>query len=54
MENINWLALVVAALSILVIGFIWYHPKVFGTIWMKEIGMTEEKAKKGNIKYMTN
>ncbi|NQY29628.1 MAG: DUF1761 domain-containing protein [Flavobacteriaceae bacterium] len=49
MENINWLALVVAALSTLVVGFVWYHPKVFGTIWMKEIGMTEEKAKKGNM-----
>ena len=49
MENINWLALAVAALSTLVIGFIWYHPKVFGTIWMKEIGMTEEKAKKGSM-----
>jgi len=49
MENINWLALVVAALSTLVVGFVWYHPKVFGTIWMKEIGMTEEKAKNSNM-----
>lgn len=49
MENINWLALVVASLSTLVVGFVWYHPKVFGTIWMKEIGMTEEKAKNSNM-----
>lgn len=49
MENVNWLALVVASISTLVVGFIWYNPKVFGTIWMKEIGMTEEKAKKANM-----
>ena len=30
-------------------GFIWYNPKVFGTIWMNEIGMTDEKAKQGNM-----
>ncbi len=45
----NLLAILVAALSSFVAGFIWYNPKVFGTIWMKEIGMTEEKAQKGNM-----
>lgn len=49
MENVNWLALIVASISTLVVGFIWYNPKVFGTIWMNEIGMTEEKAKKANM-----
>ena len=47
--QINFLALIVASLSTLVVGFIWYNPKVFGTIWMKEIGMTEEKAKQSNM-----
>lgn len=45
----NYLAILVAALSSFVVGFIWYNPKVFGTIWMNEIGMTEESAKKGNM-----
>ncbi len=45
----NFLALFVAALSTLVIGFIWYNPKVFGTIWMKESGLTEEKMKGANM-----
>ena len=36
--NPNWVALIVASLSTLVVGFIWYNPKVFGTIWMNEIG----------------
>ena len=46
--QINWIALVVAAILPLVTGFIWYHPKVLGTAWMKETGMTEEKAKTMN------
>lgn len=46
--NINWIALIVASLLPLVTGFIWYNPKVFGTAWMKETGMTEEKAKQMN------
>ena len=47
--EINWLAILVAALSTLVVGSIWYNPKVFGTIWMRESGMTEEKAKGANM-----
>ncbi|MDR6966413.1 putative membrane protein YqjE [Flavobacterium arsenatis] len=45
----NFLAILVAALSSFVVGFIWYNPKVFGTIWMREIGMTEEKARQSNM-----
>lgn len=45
----NLLATVVAALVTLPIGFIWYNPKVFGTVWMRESGMTEEKAKGANM-----
>jgi hypothetical protein len=47
--NINFLALLLAAASTLVVGFIWYNPKVFGTIWMKESGMTEEKMEGSNL-----
>lgn len=47
--EMNYLALLVAALSTLVVGFVWYHPKVFGTLWMKESGLTQEKLKGGNM-----
>ncbi len=47
--EINWISLLLAAASTLVVGFIWYNPKVFGTIWMKESGMTEEKMKGANM-----
>lgn len=45
----NYYAVLVAALSSFVVGFIWYNPKVFGTIWMKEAGLTQEQCEKGNM-----
>lgn len=47
--EINWIAVLVAALVPMLIGFIYYHPKVVGTAWMKASGMTEEKIKSGNM-----
>ncbi len=47
--TINWIAIVAAAFSALIVGFIWYNPKVMGTIWMKEAGLDEEKIKGGNM-----
>lgn len=49
MENFNWIVILASGLVTLPIGFIWYNPKVFGTIWMRESGMTEEKAKGANM-----
>ena len=43
----NWLAIIVAAIATLGLGFVWYNPKVFGSMWMADSGMTEEKAKQG-------
>ncbi len=45
----NFISPVVAAFTILLVGFVWYHPKVFGTVWMKETGLTQEKLQKGNM-----
>lgn len=45
----NFLAIIVAALIPMIIGFIWYHPKLFGNTWMQVAGMTEEKIKSGNM-----
>ena len=47
--EINFLALIAAAVSALVVGFIWYNPKVFGSAWMKAADMTEEKMKGANM-----
>lgn len=45
----NWIIILVTALVPMVMGFIWYHPKVVGTAWMKAAGLTEEKLKGANM-----
>ena len=45
----NILAILVAAISALVVGFVWYNPKVFGNAWMQAADITEEKIKSGNM-----
>lgn len=47
--EINFIAILVAALIPMLLGFIWYHPKVFGKTWMQAAGMSEEKIKTGNM-----
>lgn len=39
--NINILAVIVAAVSTMVVGFVWYALPVFGRSWMAAIGKTE-------------
>lgn len=46
---INPIAIPIAAVAALVVGFIWYNPKVFGNAWMQAAGMTEEKMKGANM-----
>lgn len=45
----NFLFIALAALVPLVIGFIWYNPKVFGNAWMKSAGITEETMQGANM-----
>ncbi|MFD1713351.1 DUF1761 domain-containing protein [Amnibacterium flavum] len=33
--EINYLAVIAATLSTMIVGSIWYTPKVFGTLWMR-------------------
>lgn len=47
--EINFISIIVAAISTLFIGFIWYNPKFLGTIWMRESGTSEEKMKQSNM-----
>ena len=47
--EINMWAFPVAALIPLVIGSIWYNPKVFGAAWLKASGLTDEQARGGNM-----
>jgi hypothetical protein len=47
--KMNFLIILAAAIVPLIIGFIWYNPKVFGTAWMKAAGVNEEKMKGANM-----
>ena len=49
MIHLNFLAILVAALVPLIIGFVWYNPKVFGTAWMQAADMNADKMKGGNM-----
>ncbi|MDR2255489.1 MAG: DUF1761 domain-containing protein [Arthrobacter sp.] len=44
---INYLAVVLATIAAMAIGFVYYHPKVMGTRWAAAIGHTEESMAKG-------
>jgi len=48
-STLNWLAIVASALLFFGLGAVWYSKAVFGKIWMKETGITDEDAQKGNM-----
>ncbi len=47
--SINHLAAIAAAISTFVLGGIWYNPKVFGKIWQRACGLSDEKIKEANM-----
>jgi hypothetical protein len=50
-HNINLLAVLVAAISTMVLGFLWYSPLLFAKPWMKEMGYDpNDKARMEEMK----
>lgn len=47
--HINFIAVLVAALAPMLVGFIWYNPRVMGNTWMREAGVTQEQARSANM-----
>ncbi|MBC8755242.1 DUF1761 domain-containing protein [Kordia sp. YSTF-M3] len=47
-QSINWLSVLIAAVSAFILGGIWYGP-IFGKSWMTEFGFTEEDLKKRSM-----
>ena len=41
--DVNWLAIIVAAIAAFAIGALWYSPALFGRQWMAAHGHTPEK-----------
>jgi hypothetical protein len=48
--EINYIAVLVAAVINFVIGGIWYSPGLFGPRWMTAIGKSEADLKRGNMR----
>lgn len=48
-EDVNWLAVVVAALSTFVVGSAWYHDKTLGPKWMKAVGLKRKDLENANM-----
>lgn len=44
--QVNWLAVALATLSSMVVGSIWYTPKVFGNAWMRLAGLNKKDLEK--------
>lgn len=45
-QNLNWLAVIVAALSTFIIGGLWYSPLLFERAWMTSNNFSKEDLKK--------
>lgn len=50
-HHLNFLAVLVAAISTMLVGFLWYSPVLFAKPWMKEMGYDpNDKAKTEEMK----
>lgn len=47
--ELNWIAVIAAGVSSLVLGAIWYAPPLFGNKWMKLAGLTQEELQSGSM-----
>ncbi|MEK9178617.1 MAG: DUF1761 domain-containing protein [Patescibacteria group bacterium] len=44
--EVNYIAVLVASIAGMVVGFVWYHPSVLGKPWMRLSGRTKESLEK--------
>ena len=49
MPEINYLAVVIAAVASFLLGGLWYSNALFGKVWQRESGVTDEQLKNGNM-----
>ena len=48
-------AIITAAVASVIIGMFWYHPRVFGSMWMQLSGLSpemNERARRGSTLYL--
>ena len=49
MPEVNYLAVIAAAVATFLLGGLWYSPALFGKAWQREAGVTEERMKSANM-----
>lgn len=49
MPDINWIAVIVAAIATFVVGGLWYSPLLFAKSWQREAGVSDEALSGGNM-----
>jgi uncharacterized protein DUF1761 len=47
--TINYWAVLSAVVASMVIGFVFYHPAVFGRVWMRLVGHSEESMRGASV-----
>ena len=47
MPEVNWLAVLTAAISSFLLGGLWYSPALFFKAWQRSAGLTDEQLQKG-------
>ena len=47
MYEVTFLPILGSGIASAIIGYIWFHPRVFGGYWMRHSGMTPEMMERG-------
>ena len=47
MVEVSIWPILICGIAAVAISYIWYHPKLFGTYWLKASGITPEAAERG-------
>ena len=47
MYEVSFLPVLLAGIVSFVIGYVWYHPRVFGGLWMRLARVTPENVERG-------
>ena len=49
MPQVNYLAIVAAGIAAFALGGLWYSPALFGRAWQREVGLSDDALKQGNM-----
>src|SRR5579872_5905649 len=49
MPQINYLAVLAAAISTFLVGGLWYSPVLFGKLWQRETGLSDQQLANSNM-----